>query len=491
MSDSYKPTVLIVDDQDPIRKQLYWALEEHYHVLQAASRTQALQILQQSPVNVVLTDLHMPPNEQDISEGLGVLEGVRRFNPAIPVIVISGDDEQTTAIKVVIQNGAYDFFLKPFNIAHVEYMVGRAANHARWFQDYLELRNEERNKHSVVGSSPALTRILDQAHAVADTNATVLITGESGTGKEVMARFIHNTSPRANKAFIACNIAALPETLVESELFGHEKGAFTGATTRREGRFELAHNGTLFLDEIGEMSPAMQVKLLRVLQERQFERLGGKELLTVDIRIIAATNRNLEEMVENGQFRADLYYRLNIVPLELPPLRERPDDIPILANHFAIKAGRKHGRTTASFTPAFLRRLQAHRWPGNIRELENIIERAVVLSASPVLDEHVLPEKLLAQTSPNAAPPAITNALAPLAPAAPTIGITLVNQQLPPDLSFETAIQTLKRDLVKQALIECNGSRSEAAHRLKISRQYLHRLINELNVEGKTPEVKP
>ncbi len=484
MSDPRKPTVLIVDDQEPIRKQLYWALEESYNVLQAPSRAQALQILQQTPVHVVLTDLHMPPNEQDISEGLGVLEGVRRFNPAIPVIVVSGDDEQTTAIKVVIQNGAFDFFLKPFNLDHVQYMVGRAANHHRWFQDYLALRNEERTKHSVVGSSPALTRILDQAHAVADTNATCLVTGESGTGKEVLARFIHQTSPRANKPFIACNIAALPESLIESELFGHEKGAFTGANTRREGRFELAHQGTLFLDEIGELTPAMQVKLLRVLQERQFERLGGKEVLTVDIRVIAATNRNLEEMVENGQFRADLYYRLNIVQLELPPLRERPEDIPILASHFATKAARKHGRAPVNFTPALLQRLQAYRWPGNIRELENIIERAVVISGSPLLDENALPEKILAQSLQSAVTTTPQQLATAAAPAAPTIGVSLINNLLPPDLSFETAIQTLKRDLVRQALVECNASRSEAAHRLKISRQYLHRLINELNVEG-------
>ena len=487
MSDQLKQTVLIVDDQEAIRKQLYWALEETYRVLQAPSRAQAVQILEREAVDAVLTDLHMPPNEQDISEGLGVLEAVRRLNPALPVIVISGDDEQETAIKVVIQNGAYDFFQKPFNVEQVEYIVRRAANYARLHQDYLALRDAERGKHDVVGSSPALTRILDQAHAVADTSATVLITGESGTGKEVLARFIHQTSPRAAKPFVACNIAALPESLVESELFGHEKGAFTGAQTRRQGRFELADGGTLFLDEIGELTPAMQVKLLRVLQERQFERLGGKDLLTVDIRVIAATNRNLEEMVENGQFRADLYYRLNIVNLELPPLRERPDDVPILANHFAAKAARKHGRTTPSFAPAFLQRLQTYRWPGNIRELENVIERAVVISGSPVLDEHVLPNKVLAEA--NAAPPVTASSsgaatIVPIAPPQPTIGIQLVNGNLPPELSFETAIQSLKRDLVRQALRECNGSRSEAAHRLKISRQYLHRLINELNVEG-------
>ena len=477
MPDEQKQTVLVVDDHESVRKQLYWALEENYRVLEAASRPQALALLEKNEVDVVLSDLRLPPSESDITEGLAILESVRTFNPLLPVIVITGDEDRETALKVV-QRGAYDLFYKPFNVEEVEIIVRRAAQHYRLEKDNLTLRDELRKvggfQEGIVGSSPVLRRIIDQARAVSETSATVLITGESGTGKEMMARFIHNTSPRARAPFIACNIAALPESLVESELFGHEKGAFTGANTRREGRFEMADTGTLFLDEIGEMTPAMQVKLLRVLQERQFERLGGKQMLTVDIRIIAATNRNLEEMVEAGQFRADLYYRLNIVNLELPPLRERPDDIPILAMHFAAKASAKHGKPTPTFTDALLARLTAYRWPGNIRELENVVERAVVIGQSPVLDENLLPDKVLnqANTVQNAPPPT----------AVPQV--ELVNGLLPPDLSFETALQNFKRQLVRQALRECNSSRSEAAHRLKISRQYLHRLINELNVEG-------
>ncbi|MEK7832220.1 MAG: sigma 54-interacting transcriptional regulator, partial [Acidobacteriota bacterium] len=297
---------------------------------------------------------------------------------------------------------------------------------------------------------------------------------ESGTGKEMLAKFIHNISPRARAPFIACNIAALPETLVESELFGHEKGAFTGAAIRRQGRFEMADTGTMFLDEIGEMTPAIQVKMLRVLQEREFERLGGQQKIKVDIRVVAATNRNLEQMIEAGQFREDLYYRLNIINLELPPLRERPDDIPILANHFAAKAAAKHNKQALVPTQSFLDHLVAYRWPGNIRELENVIERAVVISQSPVLDESLLPGKVLAQEN--------TVQNTPKQTAVPQV--ELVNGLLPPDLSFETALQNFKRQLVAQALRECNASRSEAAHRLKISRQYLHRLINELKVEG-------
>ncbi len=476
MSDEPKQTVLVIDDHESVRKQLYWALEENYRVVEAASRPQALALLDAEPIDVVLCDLRLPPVESDITEGLAILESVRQLNPLLPVIVITGDEDRETALQVV-QRGAYDLFYKPFNIDEVEIIVRRAAQHYLLEQDNLNLRSELRKggwQEGMVGSSPVLRRIIDQARAVAETSATVLITGESGTGKEMLARFIHNISPRARAPFIACNIAALPESLIESELFGHEKGAFTGANTRRQGRFELADTGTLFLDEIGELTPAMQVKLLRVLQERQFERLGGKQEITVDIRIIAATNRDLEQMVEANQFRADLYYRLNIVNLELPPLRERPDDIPILATHFAAKAAAKHGKQTPTFTPALVNRLLAYRWPGNIRELENVIERAVVISQSPVLDEDGLPDKVLNQAN--------TVQNTPTQSAVPQL--ELDNGMLPPDLSFETALQNFKRQLVRQALRECNSSRSEAAHRLKISRQYLHRLINELNVEG-------
>ena len=477
MPEQPKQTVLVVDDHESIRKQLYWALEENYRVLQASSRAEALALVEKEPIDVVLSDLRMPPSEQDISEGLGILEFVRKFNPVLPVIIITGDEDRETALQVV-HRGAYDLFYKPFKVDEVEIIVRRAAQHFRLENENLKLRDELRSsagwQEGIVGSSPALRRVIDQARAVAETSATVLITGESGTGKEMMARFIHNISPRARAPFIACNIAALPETLVESELFGHEKGAFTGAAIRRQGRFELADTGTMFLDEIGEMSPAIQVKMLRVLQEREFERLGGQQKIKVDIRVIAATNRNLEQMIEAGQFREDLYYRLNIVNLELPPLRERPDDIPILANHFASKAAAKHGKQSPSPTQSFLDHLVAYRWPGNIRELENVIERAVVISQSPVLDETLLPGKVLAQEN--------TVQNSPKQTAVPQL--ELVNGLLPPDLSFETAIQNFKRQLVAQALRECNASRSEAAHRLKISRQYLHRLINELKVEG-------
>src|SRR6266545_4559054 len=425
MPEESKQTVLVVDDHEAVRKQLFWALEEKYRVLQADSRRQALQLLEAEPIDVVLCDLRMPPVESDISEGLAILEAARKLNPLLPVIVITGDEDRETALKVV-QRGAYDLFHKPFKIDEVEIIVRRAANHYSLEQDNLNLRKELGKagwQGGIVGSSPSLRRVTDQARSVAVTSATVLI---------------------------------------------------TGANTRRQGRFELADSGTLFLDEIGELSPGMQVKLLRVLQERQFERLGGKQQIAVDIRVIAATNRDLEQMVEANQFRQDLYYRLNVVNLELPPLRERPDDIPILATHFAAKSATKHNRATPTFTPIFVNSLLAYRWPGNIRELENVVERAVVISDSTVLDERLLPEKVISQAN------SVQNTPAP--PAVPQL--ELQDGLLPPDLSFETAIQNFKRQLVRQALRECNGLRTEAAHRLKISRQYLHRLINELNVEG-------
>lgn len=473
MAETPKQTVLVVDDQENVRRQLKMVLEDDYSVLQAASRVEALAKVKQEKIDVVICDLHMPPNESEITEGLAVLEGLRehriKTGRNIPVIVVTGDDSREAAMEVA-QRTAYAPLPKPFTADNILILVRNAAEVSSLREQVNLLKDAE---GGIVGSAPALRRIMDQTRAVAETSATVLITGESGTGKEVLARHIHSISPRKNDPFIACNIAALPESLVESELFGHEKGAFTGATTRREGRFELANNGTLFLDEIGELTPAMQVKLLRVLQERQFERLGGKQLITVDIRVIAATNRNLEEMVDNGQFRADLYYRLNIVNLELPPLRGRLDDIPILADHFARKASAKHEKPVAKLTPAFVEKLTQYRWPGNIRELENVIERAVVISSTSDLDLDSLPAKIL-----NQAPPAVPAASTPTAPQ-----LELINGALPPDLSFESAITDFKRQLVRQALRECHSSRSEAAQRLKISRQYLHRLINELKVE--------
>jgi transcriptional regulator with GAF, ATPase, and Fis domain len=296
--------------------------------------------------------------------------------------------------------------------------------------------------------------VLKQARSVAATAATVLLTGENGTGKEMLARAIHQESPRTDGPFVAVSCAALPEALIESELFGHEKGAFTSAIQMHKGRFELADGGTLFLDEIGDLSAAVQVKLLRVLQEREFERVGGTKTLTVNIRLIAATNRDLEKEVANGRFRQDLFFRLNVVPLVLPPLRERPDDIPILAAHFAAKSAQKYGQSTPELEPALVEILLDYNWPGNVRELENLIERLVVLSGTSTLGLEYVPEKMLR-----------------VLPGTP-----------PGDEStLEGAVDALKKRMIVSAL-QSEGNKVAAAKKLGISRSYLHRLINEFDL---------
>ncbi|MCA1635952.1 MAG: sigma-54 dependent transcriptional regulator [Acidobacteria bacterium] len=333
----------------------------------------------------------------------------------------------------------------------------------------LRLRSEldmYRGFGRFVGASPALECVLKQARAVADTNATVIITGENGTGKEVLARAIHEESTRAERPFVAVSCAALPETLIESELFGHEKGAFTGAVQARKGRFELADGGSLFLDEIGELTPAVQVKLLRVLQERSFERVGGTRTLEVDIRLIAASNRDLEEAVEQGTFRRDLFYRLNVVPLHLPSLRDRREDIPVLAAHFAVKAAEKHGRATPELDPALVEALHEYDWPGNIRELENLVERLVVLTRDARLGVEFLPEKMLHITPRPGAQPSSSSS----------------TSSVEDETTLEGAMHALKRRLVISSLQAEGGNRAAAAKRLGISRSYLHRLITELGI---------
>ena len=493
MADLDKQIVLVVDDDAGVRKQLYWGLEDNYRVIEAASRAEALAHLERESVDVVLCDLHLPPLVNEITEGIAVLKAARQFNPPLPVIVLTGSRERAVAVQVTAR-GAYGFFQKDsFSVDEVEIIVRQAAEKIKLEREKVTLEQENASLRQqvaegwqeVVGSNANLQAIFAQAREVASTSATILITGESGTGKEVLARAIHRSSPRANKPFVACSMAALPENLVESELFGHEKGAFTGATARRQGRFELANGGTLFLDEIGELSQAMQVKLLRVLQERQFERLGGKDLLSVDIRVVTATNRNLEEMVEQSLFRADLYYRLNVVSLELPPLRERADDIPLLAAHFARKAATKHARPTPGFTAAMVDALMSYQWPGNIRELENVIERSVVISSATLLDANVLPERVRGKimAAATAAQAVESQLSAPLNVTADTpVSRDLTHLFGLPEFSFENAITDFKRELVRIALRECNGSRSEAAARLHISRQYLYRLMIELQV---------
>src|SRR5579885_283781 len=459
-----KTTVLVVDDDRLLRRQLHWALVERHRVLEAETRAEAVELLRRERVDVCICDLHLPPDLEGMEEGLAVVEAARSERPAIPVVVITGSDNKQAALEAV-RRGAYGFFEKPFDEEEVSHIVAQAARVRRLETEVLRLRSELtmfRGFGRCVGASAALERVLKQARAVADTNATVLISGENGTGKEVFARALHEESARRDEAFVAVSCAALPESLIESELFGHEKGAFTGAAQARKGRFELADGGTLFLDEIGELTPAVQVKLLRVLQERTFERVGGSRPVEVDIRLIAASNRDLEQEVERGGFRRDLFYRLNVVPLQLPPLRARREDIPFLAAHFAAKAAEKYDRPVPELDAALLEALQEYDWPGNVRELETLLARLVVLTRETRLGVEFLPEKMQRALPADAAQAS----------------------DAADETTLEGATLALRRRMVVSALQAEGCNRAAAARRLAISRSYLHRLITELDITG-------
>jgi DNA-binding NtrC family response regulator len=452
-----KGTVLVVDDDEAVRSGLFWALTSDYHVLQASSREEACALINDKEVEVVVSDLHLPPNTDDIVEGLALIDVARSQDPPLQVVVITGSDSKRAALEAV-KHGAYGFFEKPLDSAELLHIVNQASRLRQLEIENRRLRDELARPPGfthLLGTSHALERVLKQARSVAQTSATVLLTGENGTGKEMLARAIHQESPRANGPFVAVSCAALPETLIESELFGHERGAFTSALQSRKGRFELANGGTLFLDEIGELSAAVQVKLLRVLQEREFERVGGTRTLTVDIRLIAASNRDLEKEVKESRFRQDLFFRLNVVPLALPPLRERPEDIPLLAAFFAAKSAEKHGQSTPELAPELIEVLQEYEWPGNVRELENLIERLVVLSSGPPLGIEFVPEKMLR--------------------ALPGTNVD--------ESTLEGAVGALKRKLIINAL-HTEENKVAAAKKLGISRSYLHRLINEFDIKS-------
>ena len=369
--------VLLVEDKDSLRAMLRHALEAQGHsVIEAHDEAEAIQHLQQARPAVVLTDLRLPNGD-----GFGVLRAAKELDPELQVIVMTAYGSIQDAVTAM-REGAMDFLAKPVEPDHLLLMVERAMAQRRILTENILLKEElaeRRGAPRIIGEHAKLRQVIQQLHRAAATDTTVLLEGESGTGKELFARAVHALSPRADGPFVAINCAAIPETLLETELFGHEKGAFTGASARKPGRFELAHHGTLFLDEIGELPLALQAKILRAIEEKRFERVGGTQSLHVDARVVAATNRNLKVRVSERQFREDLYFRLSVFPILIPPLRERQDDVMILARHFVDRFCRDMNKKSLTLAPSAVDELRAYGWPGNVRELQNCIERAVIL----------------------------------------------------------------------------------------------------------------
>jgi two-component system response regulator HydG len=405
-----KARVLVVDDEATARSGLEKLLKQDgYTVDTAGDGNEAVEIANDRPPDVVVTDLRMP-----VMDGMGLLKKLREQDPGIPVIVVTAFGDVSSAVGAM-RAGADDYLTKPVDVDALLISIERALQRRRIASEAENLRRQIREKDAVamgglLGASSAMQDVYRTARQVAGARATVLITGESGTGKGELAKAIHEMSPRKGKPFVSLHCAALAESLLESELFGHEKGSFTGAEKRRLGRFEAANGGTLFLDEVGEIPPSIQVKLLRVLQERTFERVGGNEVINVDVRLIAATNRDLRAAVAEGRFREDLFYRLNVVHLDMPPLRVRDGDVLLLANHFLRRFAQENHRMIDGFTDAARARLVSHLWPGNVRELENAIERAVVLCDGKLIEEEHLPIEVTPMTKGSARIPGSTMA---------------------------------------------------------------------------------
>ncbi len=380
------PTILAVDDEAAILQSLSGILsDEGFEVLTASNGYEALKIITEESPDLVLLDIWMPG-----IDGIETLQEIKRTNPFLQVVIISGHGTIETAVKAT-KLGAYDFIEKPLSIEKVVVTINNALNFRRLDEENRFLRKKTLEKHSITGNSPPIQALKKQIAVAAPTNAWIFITGENGTGKELVARTIHQMSRRADKPLIDVNCAAIPDELIESELFGHEKGAFTGSTSRKRGKFEVANGGSIFLDEIGDMSLKTQAKILRILQEQKFERVGGTRTLTVNVRVIAASNKDLEREIEKGTFREDLYYRLNVIPIEVPPLRNRTEDIPLLVETFLKEFSEEGHCGLKTVAPRAIEHLKLYRWPGNVRELKNLVERLAIMTESEVIDEADIP----------------------------------------------------------------------------------------------------
>lgn len=447
-----KAKLLIVDDERHIREGLKRALEaDGYDVELASDGQEALEKLEINDIDLIITDLKMPR-----ISGEELMKIAMEKYPYIPVIILTGHGTIENAVEAM-KNGAYDFLTKPLNIDKLSLIVKRALENSSLKRQNRELLNQLKKKYSfenIIGKSTAMKKVFETIELVAPSRANVLIYGESGTGKEMIADAIHHNSPRRDKPYVKVHCAAIPETLLESELFGHEKGAFTGAVSRKRGRFELAHTGTIFLDEIGEISQQMQVKLLRVIQDREFVRVGGELPIKVDVRIISATNKNLKEEVERGNFREDLYYRLNVVSIFVPPLRERKDDIPLMVHKFIEEFAKENNKQIDGITNGALQALMAYHWPGNVRELRNVIESIVVLTKSKIITEQALPPYIFEKE----------------------------DEQQVLKLPAGVSLKEAEKKLILFTLQNTGGNKTKASEILKIGRKTLHRKLAEYGI---------
>ena len=451
------PHLLFVDDEPALRGLMAERLGERgFEVVEADSGERAIELLDQFAFDILITDLRLPG-----IDGTRVIEVARERYPGIVAIVVTGYGTVKDAVEAT-KRGAFDFIEKPFQFDALMHVLQKALEQQRLASENAYLRSQLEERYSfggIIGSSRPMQQLFQLLETVAASNSTILITGETGTGKEVVARAIHHNSPRRGNRFVALNCSAIPETLLEAELFGHVRGAFTGAVGARQGRFEQAHKGTLFLDEVGTMSPALQMKLLRALQEREFERVGDNQTIKVDVRVIAATNSALARMVSDGSFREDLYYRLNVIPIVLPPLRERRDDIPLLVKHFLDKFAAGAMRVSQGA----MRALMAYAWPGNVRQLENTVERAVTMSAGrKEIDVEDLPPEM------QSGPPAMATPFVEF----PEDGLDLTEYLL-----------SIERDLIRRSLERTGGNRNKAAELLRIKRTTLVEKLKRLGTD--------
>ena len=451
MMDKNKKKILIIDDEEGIRDQFKWSLKQDYEVLVAGNAEEGIKLFKSEHPDLVVSDIGLSGNgDQD---GLQLFEDIQLLDSMAKVIIITGNGQKSLALKAV-QMGAYDFYKKPIDLKEFKIILKRAL-HLQKLESEIKLSTLENSDEfytpEIIGKCQQMSEVYDIIERTSATDATILITGESGTGKELVAKALHMQSPRKDFPFVVINCGAIPENLLESELFGHEKGAFTGAHVQRKGRIERANQGTVFLDEIGELSVALQVKLLRFFQEREIERVGGREPIQIDVRIIAATNRNLEEEIEKERFRPDLFYRLSVIVINLPPLRERGQDIFTLANHFLNKFNLEHERKIKGFSREATKLIQDYSWPGNIRELENKVKRAVIMTKSAV----IIPEdfNLKFEESPQK------------------------------KMNLRKTVEEFEENCIRQAMLKNDGNVSRTAQELGINRTTFYDMLNRYNID--------